>query len=224
MKNVMLIIISLLLGVSTDSIAKLQWYKNDSIKSEEISTVKIVYNAEINAQRVADLILSLDEINNDYPSVQQIELYINSFGGSMDSGYVAMQAISGSKIPVKTINTGTVASSATLLYCGGKERKTFSLASFILHPAKSYNLKKDYLSPGEIDTLKKDVNITNQYFKNTYSTCTNINKEKLNAILSSEDSRQYVNAKEAESLSLSQGVESGIKTTQASYYITDDNT
>ncbi len=60
--------------------SRIQLVRNDKIKSEDVSTAKIVFNTEINSAQVTELITVLDELNNSYPSLKEIELYINSFG------------------------------------------------------------------------------------------------------------------------------------------------
>ncbi|WP_162505715.1 ATP-dependent Clp protease proteolytic subunit [Candidatus Arsenophonus triatominarum] len=35
----------------------------------------------------------IDEINNNYPKTKDIKLYINSFGGSMESAYMAYEQL-----------------------------------------------------------------------------------------------------------------------------------
>ncbi|EHG4045363.1 ATP-dependent Clp protease proteolytic subunit [Salmonella enterica] len=213
----------LLFTCPTLSFAQVHWFKNETIKPEDIHSVKILYDADVNPTQITELSAVLDEINNTYTALKQIDLYINSYGGKMDDGYMGYQAIKASTIPVKTINSGMIASSATLLYCGGKSREMAPEASFMLHPAKAANSKNDYISPNEIDMLKKDSNQANNYFYSIYSTCTNMKKDEISRILYSEDNFEYIYAEQARNISLANKIETGIKTTQISYYITSDN-
>lgn len=214
-----LLAITLLIPVVSHS--EMHWVKSDTVKPNDVSSVKIIYNGAVNSKQISELISAIDEINNDYPSSQSIKLYISSFGGSMESGYIAYQAIKGSIIPIETINAGMTASSATLLYCGAKHRYTFPDASFILHPAASPNTKEQWVRPNDIELLRKDIEDGNKYFRNIYANCTTLNKSEIEKILSSNDHTRYIKPNESISIRLSQGNISNIPSTQISYYITD---
>ena len=74
--------------------------------------IKIVYIGEVNGTKVAELMAGIDDINASYPAVKEISLYINSFGGDMEAGYIGGQAVRGSRIPIKTINAAMTGSAA----------------------------------------------------------------------------------------------------------------
>jgi len=203
--------------------SKINWVKNEKINPEQISSAKIIYHGEVNPQQISELMLSLDEINNDYPALKSIKLYISSFGGSMESGYLGYQAIKASTIPVETINAGITGSAATLLYCGAKKRYTLPEATFILHPAATPNSKRDWLRPNDIELMKKDVDDGNQYFASTYRECTTLQDKEITRILSSNDQLRYIRSAEARKIELSQGDTSGITPAQVSYFIINDD-
>lgn len=214
--------IGLSLFVSYCSFAEMHWVKSENIKPAEVKTAKIIYSGEITSRQVSELISALDEINNDYPQADSIKIFISSFGGSMESGYLAMQAIKGSKIPVETINAGMTGSSATLLYCGAQKRFTLAESSFMLHPAASPNINTEWIRPNDIELLRKDVEDGNKYFKTVYKRCTTLSDEEIKKILYSNDSARYLVASEAEKIKLSQGTLAGILPTSVAYYITND--
>lgn len=201
--------------------AEMHWVKSDKIKPDNVDTVKIVYNGDVTPTLVAELISALDEINADYPAVKSIKLFISSFGGSMESGYLAYQAIKGSKIPVETINAGMTASSATLVYCGAQKRYTFPDASFMLHPSASPNTKAEWIRPNDVELIRKDVEDGNKYFKSIYGSCTSLEHQDIEKILFSNDNARYLRPKDAEKIKLSQGSVKGIASTPVSYYITE---
>lgn len=203
--------------------SKVSWVKNEKINPEQISSARIIYHAEVNAQQVSELILTLDEINNFYPALKEIKLYISSFGGSMESGYLAYQAIKASAIPVETINAGITGSAATLLYCGAKKRHTFPDATFIMHPAATPNSKREWLQPNDIELLKKDVADGNKYFFSVYRECLALQDREIARILSSSEYTRYIRSAEAKKIALSQDDVSGIASAQVSYFITTDN-
>lgn len=214
-------IVTLALVLPAITYAEMHWVKNDKIKPDNVDTVKIVYNGDVTPALVAELISALDEINADYPTVKSIKLFISSFGGSMESGYLAYQAIKGSKIPVEAINAGMTASSATLVYCGAQKRYTFQDASFMLHPSASPNTKADWIRPNDIEFIRKDVEDGNKYFKSIYGSCTTLERQDIEKILFSNDYARYLRPKDAEKIKLSQGSVEGIASTPVSYYITE---
>ncbi|WP_325177290.1 hypothetical protein [Pantoea sp. 1B4] len=88
----------LLLGVtSACCIAKTSVVMNNTLKAQEIKSAKIVYIGEVNGTKVAELMAGIDDINASYPAVKEISLYINSFGGDMEAGYMGGQAVRGVK-------------------------------------------------------------------------------------------------------------------------------
>ncbi|HEJ7122187.1 ATP-dependent Clp protease proteolytic subunit [Serratia marcescens] len=214
-------IVVLALVIPAITHAEMHWVKNDKIKPDNVDTVKIVYNGDVTPTLVAELISALDEINVNYPAAKSIKLFISSFGGSMESGYLAYQAVKGSKIPVETINAGMTASSATLVYCGAPKRYTFPDASFMLHPSASPNLKAEWIRPNDVEFIRKDVEDGNKYFKSIYGSCTTLARQDVEKILFSNDYARYLRPKDAEKIKLSQGVVEGIASTSVSYYITE---
>lgn len=214
-----IIVIALVIPAITN--AEMHWVKSDKVKQENIDTVKIIYNGDVTPAQVAELISALDEINADYSAVKSIKLFISSFGGSMESGYLAYQAIKGSKIPVEAINAGMTASSATLIYCGAQKRYTFPDASFMLHPSASPNTKAEWIRPNDVELIRKDVEDGNKYFKNIYGNCTTLARQDIDKILFSNDNAKYLRPKDAEKIKLSQGNVEGIVSSPVSYYITD---
>lgn len=201
--------------------SQVQWFKPEILKPDEVKTAKVVLSGAVSTENTVNLMTALDELNNTYPSLKEIELYINSYGGEMEAGYMGYQAVRASRVPVKTINAGMTASAATLIYCAGNVRLMMPEASFVLHPAKSPNIQKSFVSPGDIEMMKKDVQQGNNYFKSVYATCTNIGDESLQKILFSDDNAWFVDAQQAKQLALVRGVRAGIKPTAVSYYISD---
>ncbi|CAI0769833.1 ATP-dependent Clp protease proteolytic subunit [Serratia fonticola] len=214
--------IALLLStISLSAIADVSVVKKEGVKSDQVNSIKIIYDGDITAREVIQLISAIDEANNEYTNVKEIKLYINSFGGSIESGYLAYEAIKNSSIPIVTINAAMVGSSATLLYCGGKKRLSLASATFMLHPAATPNTKQEYLKNNEIEKLSKSVKDANEKFKYVYQQCTNIDTESLDKILFSEDYSKYLNIDEAIKFKLTSAKETGIIPTQISYYITN---
>lgn len=83
------LIIVAFLALSFSSFAEMRWTKSESNSPENLHEAKIVYIGEVNSRLVSEIISAINDINNNYPAVKVIELYISSFGGSMESGYLA---------------------------------------------------------------------------------------------------------------------------------------
>ena len=85
----------------------------------------IFINGEIN-DTMANIIISellyLDSINNN-----DIEIYINSPGGSISSGLAIIDTMNFIKSDVKTIVTGIAASMASIILANGTKGKRYSL-------------------------------------------------------------------------------------------------
>lgn len=62
-----------------------------------------------------------------------IKLYINSTGGDVYSGYGLISAITSSITPIYTINQGTCASMAFLIFIAGNKRYSMKNSMFLMH-------------------------------------------------------------------------------------------
>ncbi|VFS51958.1 ATP-dependent Clp protease proteolytic subunit [Budvicia aquatica] len=129
MKNIKISLASLLL-VPFFSMASMTVVKNDTVNNVDIDVAKILYVGGVDEAKVVELISAIDEINIKYKNTRKIFLYINSSGGDMDSGYMAYEAVRNSTIPIVTVNASMTGSSATMMYCGAKERLMMSGAYF----------------------------------------------------------------------------------------------
>ncbi len=85
-------------------------------------------------RRVAQAITMLEQADPDAP----ITVYVNSPGGSADSGFAIYDLLRFTACPVRSIANGIVASSAVLIYLAGKERFSLPSARFLLHQPSTY--------------------------------------------------------------------------------------
>lgn len=188
---------------------------------ESVKTVKISYFGDVNEEKMANLMFAIDEVNIKYPNASNIYLYISSFGGDMDTGYLAYEAIKSSKIPVTTINGSMTGSAATMLFCAGHTRLTMPGAYFLLHPAATGNKSSEYLKPDVIRMMQNETNAYNNKFKMVYEKCTDFSEKEIDSFLSSETSRLYIDSKMAISKKLASDFASNVIGAQVSYYITN---
>ena len=102
------------------------------IQDEMLSHREVELVGEVNADSVNALIRELRYLQRQDPEAP-ITLYINSPGGSVDSGmalYDVMQAIS---CPIRTVCVGLAASMAALLFISGAERDMLPHSRIMIH-------------------------------------------------------------------------------------------
>ncbi len=102
------------------------------IQDEMLSHREVELVGEVNADSVNALVRELRYLQHQDPEAP-ITLYINSPGGSVDSGmalYDVMQAIS---CPVRTVCVGLAASMAALLFISGAERGMLPHSRIMIH-------------------------------------------------------------------------------------------
>jgi ATP-dependent Clp protease protease subunit len=82
-------------------------------------------------RRIASMVTVLESIDPDKP----ITVYVNSPGGSADSGFAIYDLLRFTSCPVRTVANGVVASSAVLIYLAADDDKRYSLPNsrFLLH-------------------------------------------------------------------------------------------
>ena len=102
------------------------------IQDEMLSHREVELVGEVDAASVNALIRQLRYLQREDPEAP-VTLYINSPGGSVDSGmalYDVMQAVS---CPVRTVCVGLAASMAALLFVSGKRREMLPHSRLMIH-------------------------------------------------------------------------------------------
>ncbi|MFZ4833822.1 ATP-dependent Clp protease proteolytic subunit [Rouxiella sp. Mn2063] len=189
-----------------------------SVESEGKDRVaKIYYTGDMQTSTVIKLVSVIDEINKNN-NVDNIYLYINSYGGDMDAGLMASAAIKSSKIPVTAIAMSTVGSSATIMFCAAKDRRSLPDGSIYLHPA--FTSHNGDLRPADITYLGKENKRFNEMFKKTYRECTKLDENKINDILNSEYNRETFSPEKAIGAGLISKVDEKIVDANYNYYVT----
>ena len=95
----------------------------DKIDNQLLEQRKIFLWGQVDddsAQHVVDRLLYLDSLNND-----EIQLYINSPGGYVTSGFSMYDTIKSIKSPVSTICSGLAASMGSILLSAGEKGRRF---------------------------------------------------------------------------------------------------
>ncbi len=116
------------------------------------------------AKRVVSQLLTMDTLGHD-----PINLFVNSPGGEVNSGFAIYDTIRFIASPVRIINTGLCASIATIINCAATKENRFTMANckFLIHQP---------LIPGQIQGQASDLEITAKEILKT--------RAKLNGILS----------------------------------------
>ncbi|WP_239043212.1 ATP-dependent Clp protease proteolytic subunit [Citrobacter freundii] len=184
--------------LSSNVFAMVTEVHRDVEKAESVKHIRIVYKGCINSAGMTDLISTLDKINLIYINAQGIEIYLNSRGGDMDSGYMGYNAILGSRIPVTTVNAAMVGSAASLLYCAGQFRHAFAESWFILHPAGATLNGQQELKPDALNRLAVLLSHYNGVFSSVYRVCSNLNEQEMKDMLSAEYLRKDWSALKAQ--------------------------
>lgn len=211
-------LLSSCLGLSFAAHAELKKIPQDYLENSRAEAAKIFYTAPVEPNLISDLVYALDDININYPHLKKIYLYLNSDGGDMDSGQIAYWAVKSSKIPVTTVNLSMVGSSATIIFCGAEERLSLPGGKFLLH-ASSLTGSEGLLRPDDIDNLKKESQMYNQVFFDTYKQCTHYSDQEISRFLHSEGTRLLLTADEVKDKKLISGMADKIEQTPISYHI-----
>lgn len=82
-------------------------------------------------RRVSSMLFALEQIDATAP----VTVFINSPGGSADTGFALYDLLRFSSVPVRTIANGIVASAAVLIYLAGDEGHRYGMphCRFLLH-------------------------------------------------------------------------------------------
>tara|TARA_R110000851_G_scaffold72529_2_gene160696 strand:- start:321 stop:935 length:615 start_codon:yes stop_codon:yes gene_type:complete len=117
----------------------------DDNNTVQVKNNKIYYYTEVSRGKNLKLNLALRELGDELLNrsqvlnspVPNIELYINSYGGSVHAGFSSVDYILGSKVPVTTIIDGCAASAATIMSVCGTHRKMNKHAYMLIHQLSS---------------------------------------------------------------------------------------
>ncbi|GAB66258.1 ATP-dependent CLP protease [Plasmodium cynomolgi strain B] len=152
---------------------------------------RIIYLTEEINKKTADEMISqllyLDNINHD-----DIKIYINSPGGSINEGLAILDIFNYIKSDIQTISFGLVASMASVILASGKKGKRKSLPNcrIMIHQP----LGNAFGHPQDIEIQTKEILYLKKLLYNYLSTFTNQTTE---TIEKDSDRDYYMNALEA---------------------------
>ncbi len=189
---------------------------------ENAVAAKIYFTAGVNTKSVSELIQAIDSLNTNYKKLENIYLYISSYGGDMDSGYAGYWAVKSSHIPITTVNLSTVMSSATMIFCGAKDRQSRKGGRFIMHPPSITHQQRAF-QPDQFITAGRDLKGYVEQFTEVYKECSRYSDTEISTLLSSENDRKFLLPDEAKEKGIISDVAAQIITAPIAYYITDDD-
>lgn len=136
----------------------------------------------ISAKEVTEYLADLD--------VENINVYINSNGGVVDTAIAISNALRRHKAKVTVNIDGIVASAATLITCAGDTVKMPKNALFMIHNPST-------IAMGDSEEMRKQADVLEKYknsITETYLQKVNIDKEKLSELM---DNESWLSAEEA---------------------------
>ena len=159
--------------------------KNDD-KSAELmlygDIAESFWGDTISAKEVTEYLADLD--------VENIDVYINSNGGVVDTAIAINNALRRHKAKVTVNIDGIAASAATLITCAGDTVKMPKNALFMIHNPST-------IAMGDSEEMRKQADVLEKYknsITETYLQKVNIDKEKLSELM---DNETWLNAEEA---------------------------
>lgn len=116
------------------------------------------------------------------PQAISFNVYINSEGGIVDTGFDIYNYLKSLQVPIKTIGSGIVASIATVIFMAGSERVLRQGTNFMIHlPMGGVDGTAD-----EIESYSKEVRKTEDKLTKFYADLVDIDKEAVRALLKAE--------------------------------------
>mgnify|MGYP000866245382 FL=1 len=159
--------------------------KNDD-KSAELmlygDIAESFWGDTISAKEVTEYLADLD--------VENIDVYINSNGGVVDTAIAINNALRRHKAKVTVNIDGIAASAATLITCAGDIVRMPKNALFMIHNPST-------IAMGDSEEMRKQADVLEKYknsIMETYLQKVNIDKEKLSELM---DNETWLNAEEA---------------------------
>ena len=117
------------------------------------------------------------------PDATSYEVYINSEGGVVDTGFDIYNFIKSLGYPVTTIGSGMVASIATVIFMAGSKRIVQPNTEFMIHlPMGAI----DYATADEMEMHSKEIRNVENHIIQFYSKELNLNKEAISPLLRNE--------------------------------------
>lgn len=117
------------------------------------------------------------------PDATSYEVYINSEGGVVDTGFDIYNFIKSLGYPITTIGSGMVASIATVIFMAGQKRIVQPNTEFMIHLPMGGT---EYATADEMETYTKDLRDVENKIIQFYTKELSLNKEAISPLLKNE--------------------------------------
>lgn len=119
----------------------------------------------------------------DNLDVEQINVYINSYGGVVSEALAIYSALKRNKAKVHTYCDGFACSAATIVFAAGDERTVGSIALLMIHNCMSY---LGYANSEEMRKAAEDNDKINQSSIEAYKKITNLSEDEIKEMMDAE--------------------------------------
>jgi ATP-dependent protease ClpP protease subunit len=104
-------------------------------KENKIGKMRLFSEIDSEGYTLDRFLIEFESLQQD-DSIDEIEIMINSLGGSVFKGFPIITAINNSEKPVTTIVDTVAASMAAMIFLAGAKRKMYSYSQLMIHPAR----------------------------------------------------------------------------------------
>lgn len=150
---------------------------NSSISNDLRSNGIFLFAYDVDEESTADAIEFILECNlSPKPDFDHLTLIINSHGGSVVDGFALLDIMAGSKLPIRTVGIGILASMGLVIFMGGtKGHRILTPNTMILsHQWSSLSFGKEH----ELLASRKKNELVSEKILRHYKKCSNLKKEK----------------------------------------------
>ena len=119
--------------------------------------------------------------NNLSPQQEQLQLIINSSGGSVTDAFALIDTMRGSSVPIWTVGLGEISSSGLMIFMAGeKGYRTLTPNTAILSHQYSWG---KWGKEHELVTASRGFDLTSEMIMNHYMKCTGMTEKKVRTLL-----------------------------------------
>lgn len=157
-------------------------------------------NGDINDANCGGAIQFILENNLDPEcNLEYLTLIINSYGGYTNSGFALVDAMLGSKIPVRTVGIGALASMGLMIFIAGEKgtRKLTKRCMILSHEWSGFSYGKQH----ELLADQKKITLLQKIVLDHYVQCTGLKKKEVKEKLL-PPSDVWLSAEEAKKLGI----------------------
>ena len=135
------------------------------------------------SEKGIELIDVIQQVKN-YPFATSFEVYINSKGGVVDTGFDIYNYLVDIQKPITTIASGTCASIATIIFMAGQTRRLSKGVEFMIH--SPLGKPNNFMNSKQLESFTDELKKVEKRILDFYSKTTNLTANELTPLLSNE--------------------------------------